>query len=256
MEYSYKGGSRLMFSTIKFTANDKKISFDFKNKSNIIVSGVNKLNLIYALEMLLSSTFNKDIATKDIVYGIKYADITECALTFDNGAIIFGKNGRIAKQGNVPNIHCIRHTYNGIIRSYLFSDYSCNAGISNSLTSYSPILSDNDWFRLCAITNRYLGVDVVSLENNKLTFNFSSDIKYSIDAQKFVYLLFAECMLTPEGFKRVVLLGDINILDKSSQVRLIKYLNLIRNQSCSISTINVSFDDEEIKNNNITVLSI
>ena len=245
----------MLLKSIKMTVNNKKISFDFKNKRNIILSGTNKMNLICALEMLLSSDFNNNIATKDAVYGFNYADITDSILVFSNDSLLAGKGGRVVKQGNIPKIHCIRYTKNGTLRSYIFSDVACNASVGKSLTEYSSVLNDTDWFRLCATVNKFIGKNIVDIYNGKLLFNFATDIEYSEEAQKFIYLLFAECMLTPDDFNRVVLLNDIDLLDKSAQLKLLDYLDSMKNHSCCISTVNVSFDDISSKSN-IALLSI
>lgn len=242
-----------MFRNIQFTINKRKVSFDFKGKQNIVVSGANKLNLIYCLEMILGKSFNTDISTKDSVYGIKYDDITDCMLTFNNDSVIVGKGSMVVSKGAVPKVHCIRYSSGGTIRSYVFSDELCNANIGLDLTKYSRVLSDTDWYRLCALTNKFLGINIVDVKNEQLLFNFVDNYKYSIDVQKFVYLLFAECMLTPTGFSRVLLLGDIQFLSNDDQIRLIGYLSSIRYHSCIISTINISLDEVT---NNISLLSI
>ena len=242
-----------MFKNIVFTINKHKVSFDFKGKPNIIVSGSNKTNLIYCLEMLLGKCFNTDISKKDATYGIEYSDITDCMLTFTNDSIILGKGRSVVSKGNVPKIHCIRHSNGGTIRSYVFSDELLDANIGLNLTQYSRVLSDVDWYRLVTLTNKFLNAPVVNVCNDTLEFNFLSDYKYSIEAQKFVYLLFAECMLTPTGFQRVLLLGDIPFLTEDDQMRLIGYLSSIRYHSCCISTINISLDKVT---ENIALLSI
>lgn len=242
-----------MFRNIQFTINKHKVSFDFKGRQNIVVSGSNKMNLIYCMEMLLGKCFNSDIGTKDAVYGVTYSDISDCILTFTNDSMIAGKGSMVVSKGVVPKIHCIRHSGEGTIRSYVFSDELCNANIGLSLTQYSRVLSDVDWYRLITLTNKFLDAKVVDVKNEQLEFNFIDGYKYSIEAQKFVYLLFAECMLTPTGFSRVLLLGDIPFLSEDDQIRLMGYLSSIRYHSCSISTINISLDKVS---ENISLLSI
>lgn len=242
-----------MFKNIQFTINKHKVSFDFKEKPSIIVSGLNKMNLIYCLEMLLGKCFNTDISTKDAIYGIKYSNISDCMLTFMNGSIIAGKGSMVVSKGLVPKIHCIRYSGESNIRSYVFSDEFCDANIGLNLTQYSRVLSDIDWYRLVTLTNKFLDANIVDVKNEQLEFNFIDGYKYSIEVQKFVYLLFAECMLTPTGFSRVLLLGDIPFLSTDDQIKLMGYLSSIRYHSCSISTINISLDKVS---ENISLLSI
>lgn len=242
-----------MFKNIQFTVPQGKVSFDFRGKHNIAVVGTTSLNLIHVMELLLSRDFTSNLKTKDTVYNFEYSDIKDAVLTLDSG-IIAGQGGRVVTQGNIPAIHCIRYTKRGNIRSYLFTDKVCNASVCTDLTSYTSVISDINWYRLITLVNKFIGVEVVSLHDNNLVFDFVSDYKYTIETQKFIYLLLAECFLTPALAKRVLLLGDIDLLDINSQIKLIKYINRINGDSYCISTANISLDDA--CNNNISVLSI
>lgn len=240
---------------LKTEVNEHPIIVNFPDKKSIILKGQNNLHLLYVIEMLLSSDYTGYYKDLDKNYGYMYKNVTGMSqLAFTNGSII-GKDNKIYINGQVPNLHCIRYLKNGEFRSFLFSEDVGYCELYNDMTKYSTIVPDNSWIRLCTLVNNLIGYEVVVLDNRQLKFNWGTNIEFSIEAQKFIYMIISECFLTPNGYLRVLLLPDIDILSSKQQVKLIECLDNIKGHEMCISSGNISFSDID-ENSVVTFVNV
>ena len=70
-----------------------------------------------------------------------------------------------------------------------------------------------------------------------------------------IYMLIAECFLTPKGYHRVLLLPNISYLSKEVQLNLLEVLDNIKGHSLTLSTAGVDVLDISGRRA-ITVLNI
>lgn len=233
----------MQLKSIKTEVNGHPIVVNFPDKKSIILRGQNNLHLLYVIEMLLSSDYTEYYKDLDKNYGFYYKNVSGLSqLMFTNGSIV-GKDKKIYINGQVPKLHCIRYLKDGEFRSFLFSDEIGYSEIYNDMTEYSTIIPDTAWIRLCTLVNNLIGSEVVVLNNRHLEFNWDNNSEFSIQAQKFIYMIFSECFLTPKGYLRILLFPDIDILSPKQQVNLIESLdNIIGHEMC-ISTGDIAFSD-------------
>ena len=227
---------------LKTEINGKLLSLKFPDKKSIILRGTNNVQIIYIMECLLSNDFTGYYKDLDRKYGYDYKDIGTSDLIFDEGRLQ-GKDKVISTWGKTPNIHCIRYLRNGNFRSFLCSGDIAFSELYTNMTEYSNVIPYTSWLRLCSMVNSFIESNIVDIVNNKLIFNWDENCEYSIEAQKFIYCIIAECFLTPKGYYRVLLLPDIELLNKSSQIKLIEYLDNIVGHKMTLSTVDVQFND-------------
>lgn len=228
----------------KTQVNGKLMSVAIPDKKTILLRGTNSLQAIHTLECLLARDFTENYSSMDGQYGYHYEEKKGTSqLLFDTGSI-YGKDLATRVDGKIPNIHCIRYLKNGFFRSFYVTNETVNADIDICTTEYNPnILSVSEWFRLIASVNNLIGAEVVKLEGTNIRFNFKEDLEWSIDAQKFVYLIIAECFITSDNYKRVLLLPDIEILTSKQQIQLLELLDNIKGHWVTFSSGNIDFKD-------------
>lgn len=246
-----------LIKSISMEIKNKPIQIGLPDKKTIILKGQNATQLLYVVESLLSQDVTGYYKDLDKIYGFDYSDLDgQSMITFNNGAII-GKNKISQVKGVVPDIHVVRYlgASNKLRSFYLSNTITKQQPIYNNMTHYSHIIEDSSWIRLIAIANSIVGFDMVQLKNNDLHFSFQETYPISVEGQKIVYLLLAECMLTPEGYSRVLLLPDINYLDVNVQIKLLEYLDNIKGHTLTLSLANISNDDLSV-NSAITFVTV
>lgn len=229
---------------IKTILNEKERAIKLPNKKSIVLKSVNQNNkdqIIYLIETLLSREYTDYYAKVDSNFGFQYMPLSKISvLDFTNGKII-GKNSTIRVNGEIPKIHCVRYVRNGVIRSFL-CDNSEHAGtclLNYNMTRYTKDVSDAVWYRIIEIVNKFLGYKAVELVDKELRFHFTTT-KYSVEAQKIIYMLISECVLTPENYLRVVLLSDIECMTEEQQIDLIMVLDNLKGHEMLISSGNIN----------------
>lgn len=127
-------------------------------------------------------------------------------ITFTEGGSLSGKlTAPVKVEGKVNDYHLVRLLPDGSIRSLgKRSNADEVARISTNMLHYNNALSGVEWQKLAVSMNRIFDSSVIEVGRNTLKFN-TMDIKV-----KTVYLLVAECYLTPVDTQRIVLLPDIN----------------------------------------------
>lgn len=224
--------------------NNRPLQVNFPDKKSIVLRGFNAIQVIHIVECLLSQDFTGYYAELDKSYGFNYSQVTGLSsLIFNSGAIL-GKDKETQVQGIVPNIHVIRYLNNYTFRSlYLTTVAGTYAPLYNDMTKYSHVIQDVQWVRLLALVNNIVGFELVKLENNEIKFSFNTNSEISIEGQKLIYSLLAECFITPEGYSRVLLLPNISILPKNIQVKFLELLDDINGHTLTLSTADINPND-------------
>lgn len=228
--------------------SSRNIQVCFPEKKTIILRGTNALHIMHIIECLLGQDFTGYYWELDKQYGFNYNEVSGVSSVVFNSGAILGKDKVIQVQGVVPNIHVIRYLNGYTFRSfYLTTTVGTYAPLYNDLTKYSHILQDTQWIRLISLVNNLVGFELVKLEDSTLKFFFSSEFNISIDGQKLIYSLLAECFITPDNYSRVLLLPDMSILPKDIQIKYLETLDNIKGHTLTLSTANISPSDLDEK---------
>ena len=234
----------MLLKSLKTEINGNLVSINFPDKKSIILRGENGIQLLHVLESLLSNDFTGYMSDKDKQYGFHYKPISGMSQLSFNTGDIYGKDKSIHIQGSIPKIHCIR--YLGAcnkIRSFLISDQLEYSELYIDTTKYSQSLEVSQWVRLSSLVNDVVGFNMVTFENSKLKIKFLEDYTISIEGQQIIYLLIAECFVTPRGYSRIVLLPDIPYLTGELQVKLIETIDNINGHTLALSTGDIKPSD-------------
>jgi len=233
----------MLLHTIKTKVKSKSYNLELPNKKSIVLSGSNALQILYTVEALLSGDYLGRYKYFDKKWGFEYQPFTgDSELVFKEGTIT-GKNGIASFTGRIPKIHCIRTLGKGQFRSFVSSQGVGTSPLSVDMTKYQHTLPEIIWKELISNVNKFLGGEVVTLEKGELKFDWLTSSEYSVEAQKFIYLIFAECYLTPQGYSRVLLMSNIEFLTGRQQVLLIEALDNITGHSCCLSSGNINLSD-------------
>ena len=235
-------------SLIKFvsmTIDGGKKGVELPDVKTVIVKGKLKEHFLYVVESLLAMDTSGYYGQVDKQTGSNYKELDEeVYMLFQDGGIR-SENQLVQVTGVVPNTHVIRYTGAGeTFRSfYMEPGLSTYSSVYTDMRKYSHVIPDAKWFRLIAMVNDLLGFEFVSLDTEGLHFAPRADCWISVEGQKFVYLLMAESYLTPDGYKRVLLLSDIPYLEKEAQIKLLRRLSDIPGFGVTLSTAVVEFTD-------------
>lgn len=239
-----------LIKSINTEISGRGVQVYLPEKKTIILKGINALHVIHILECLLGQDFTGYYWELDKQYGFRYSEVSGVSSVVFNAGAILGKDKVIQLQGVVPNIHVIRYLNGYTFRSfYLSTTVGADATLYSDMTKYSHVLQENQWIRLLALVNNLVGFELVRLDGESLKFAFRNDVDISVDGQKLIYSLLAECFLTPEGYSRVLLLPDMSVLPSDKQVRFLEVLDDIKGHTLTLSTAKISASD--IKENSI-----
>lgn len=225
--------------------NGQTIDVNLPDKKTIILRGRNALQVLFITESLLRQDFTDYFSSLDKQFGFDYAEPTGTSYVMFNNGAIMGKDKAIKLQGIIPNIHVVRYlgACNKIRSSYMAQTMNVRANTEVDMTKYSHIIYDAQWIRLIASVNNILGFEFVRLEDEQLQFNFDNTKEIGVEGQEIIYLLIAECTLTPEGYSRVLLLPDIPYLSAKAQVKLLETLDNFRGHTLTLSLANIQPSD-------------
>ncbi len=233
----------MLIKRVRTYVNNKELVFNIPDKKSIILRGSNGLQVIFVLESLLSGDTGFYRFDLDKSYGFNYSPVTGLSEVLFNSGVITGMDRIVHKDGVIPRLHVIRYLNGSIIRSFLMSGKADTSCVSTDMCVYTKAVAEDIWQRVFLITNDILGFPYVTVVNGVLQFNSQEGTYWGIDSQMLVYLLVAECCLTPEGYHRVLLLPDISFLDGRHQALLIEHLDNIRGHSLCLSCGSISYDD-------------
>ena len=231
----------MIFKHLRADLGKQKINIDFREEKNQTLNSAYVLDVMHCLESLIIGDTVGYLQDYDRQYNCYYSKNEDSELSFDNNSSIKIANRRIYFNGTTPSIHCVRHIGNGEIRSTLLNNNIADAPNSVAMYRYSDALTKNQWVRCIEIVNSIIGADIVMLNSNKdLIFDFKSDYEYSIQAQQFIYTIVAECFLTPENYKRLVLLPKLDFLTTRQSLNLIKALGKLAKHELLITDLKVN----------------
>lgn len=216
----------MIFKSLKYTQGSEKYALTFPdekivhlgNGKSVNSSGNQVLEIVESLLMRDYSGYYNKLDTQASTSGFEASPFTgKAILSFTNGATITGdsKTGNVDIKGDLPKVHCIRYTNGGAFRSFgNVEDADFSDMLSTDMREYNDRISGTNWLKIVKLTNNvfrgiYGSDNVVQLETTPLGFT----IKYLYDVKpvQSVFLLLAECMLTPRDYKRVVLLPPLDI---------------------------------------------
>lgn len=236
-------------SVIKFAsfqdADGGLIGVELPNKKTIFVRGKLSEHFLYVVESMLARDTSGYYGKLDGSAGKSYQDVDgEMCLLFNDGAI--RSNERVIQvNGALPSTHVIRYTgVDSTFRSFLLENsLTTHSPVYSDMRKYSHIIDDAKWVRLIAVVNNLLGFEFAKLSDGSLSFSPRTDCHFTVEAQKFMYMLMAECYLTPDGFSRILLLSDMPFLEKEDEIKFISCLGTIPYHSLTLSTSRASMDD-------------
>ena len=229
--------------TTQIKGRDRVIPFPAKK--TIILRGMLGMDILHIVESLVTCDMTGYYSAQDVKYGFHYNEPTaETLLSFEGGNLR-GLNKVVTCCGSIPNIHCIRSIGNSFpnLRSTLLSQSGDLNQVSTVLTHYSSVLSDKQWLRLVTMVNSIVGYDMCRLNGHELLLDLEYDCDISEDGRKIIYLLVAECFLTPEGYSRLLLVPDIGSLYPDVQIKLLGMLDNISGHMLTLSTARVQTSD-------------
>lgn len=234
-----------LLKKVSTVISGQTVEVNLPDKKTILLRGRNSLQVIFIIESLLRQDFTDYFRTLDKQFGYDYSEPEGTSYIRFNDGIIMGKDKAIQIQGQVPNIHVVRYlgSCNKIRSSYMSETMNTQANTEVDMTKYSHIIFDSQWIRLIASVNSILGFEFVKLENEQLQFNFDNTKEIGVEGQEIIYLLIAECTLTPEGYSRVLLLPNIPYLSPKTQVKLLEVLDNFRGHTLTLSLANIQPSD-------------
>lgn len=228
-----------LLKSISTEINGRKAQVTFPDKKSIVLKGQNALHMLFVVESLLAQDLSGYYSEVDKKDGFNYGDIEGLSsLTFNDGAI-FGKDNMCKAQGILPNIHVIRCLGTTFRSFYLSQELSGYSTVYNDMRHYSHIIQDAQWIRLLALVNNIVGFEMVSMKNGDLSFSFMDNYGISVEGQQIIYLLMAECFLTPDNYSRVLLIPNMSCLDNQTQIRFLEVLDDIKGHTLTLSTASI-----------------
>lgn len=203
---------------------------DFGDRSVVGLRGgmVEVDTILFTLERFLALDFGSFYNDIDSKLGVKYENINigTSSIVYSEGSSYY-LDGKLTSIGEMPSIHCIRYVNGNIIRSFLISDKSNQEEIGIDMSHFNSIIPDSKWQRIEILVNGLLEYSFVNIDfkSRSLVFDFDSrPDEWSEEGIEVVYLLVSESMLTPEGYSRVILLSDMEILTYDQLQKLVDVL--------------------------------
>lgn len=218
-----------MFLNIQLNGSVRNIEIT-EGKTNIL-SGNYSQAVQYAIEHLLRHDFSHlyDECAK-IDYNFDVSRVGSSIVLKLGYSSIVSENGVVTTDGGFPAVHMVRYMENGGVRSCLISENSESiSSVFQNMCKYSDVLTQVGWMRLVSLVNHVVGGNFVELINKTLRFN---DVDM---ARKVVYLVLSECMTTPPGYRRLVILPDLIELPEDMRVRLLSVLDDMESFLATIS---------------------
>lgn len=246
-----------LIKAIKTEVNGKQVSVTLPDSKTVILRGRLSMHILYVVESLLSSDCTGYYADIDSQFGIKYEALDGLSQIMFNNGYLSGRDKCVMAAGVVPNFHCVRYIGNNVhqLRSFLLaSDGNLNC-LDHDLTKYSSVLADTQWIRMMAIVNDIVGYEMCELKEHKIKFNMDVDSDIDEDTRGLIYILVAECFLTPPNYHRVLLLPDIIGLYPDTQVKLLDSLDNISGHTLTLSTARVQPADI-VNSRSVTLLNV
>lgn len=226
--------------------DNRLVNIDLQGNKLVCLSGAkeNKDSIIHIFERFLARDFGGYYTNIDSNLGVKYKSIEgSSSLQFINGISLYLED-KFQIRGTLPNIHCIRYAGKDRIRSFLLSSNDEAKCIGCNMVKFSSIISDSKWNRLVTLFNKLIGYKAANLDMKarKLYFDIHSYNDWTEESIKFVYLVLAESMLTPDNYTRVTLLSELNLLNNRQVSEFIKTLSSISRNELILFSNTISTD--------------
>lgn len=228
-----------LLKSVSTEIKGNKVQVNFPEKKTIVLRGQNALHILYTVESLLAQDFTEYYSELDKQYGYYYGNLEGTSILVFNDSAIFGRDKQVKVQGLVPNVHVIRYLDANFRSFYLSSNLTNFSPVYTDMRHYSHIIQDAQWVRLVSVVNNVLGFELVEFKNNDLFFKFQSNNEISIQGQQIVYLLMAECFLTPPNYHRVLLIPEIEYLPKEVYIRFLEALDNIKGHTLTLSVSDI-----------------
>ena len=220
------------------TTNGVSIDVAFPDKSLLLVKGNSNI-FLHLVESLLAYDFTGNLVNDTKQYN--YEGVS--SLVFDSG-VLTGQEKRVFDEGVIPKIHSIRYLEDSDnIRSFLIGGDSEGDMISNSTLKKTGAISDESWVRITQVLNNLFGYTAVSIENSNLIFSFEERPELSEKVQKIMFLLLAECYLTPSGYERLVILPNMTGVNKSVLSKFMYQLILTSGKTTVMTSADLQLSD-------------
>lgn len=220
-----------MIRHIEFDYGNRLVDCLFPERKVMILRGDKSLGeyLMNALKSVLGCDYSGTL--KDGASQVFNGDFRAM---FDDFEVSVKADRSVHYEGNEPHVHCISLEGDSVQSFFVTSDIKKYA-MMEDLTHLSPSISYNVWVRLVSMINSFAGFNFCTLGND-LTFA-ETDSKYLY----YCYLLLAECIATPDGMYRLVLIPDCDI----PQNKRFEFLNLLVSLGDNIRVL-TTMDVEDI----------
>lgn len=220
----------------------KFINLSFEDKKVLLLSGTNGEQILFTMECLLANDFTPQYAQQDASQGYAYkpfSGLSSLQIGSDGG-ILLGTNLMVQKRGKMPQIFCVRSVGTAYTRCFLISDEDFKTNLSDKLSASEE---RGKVERLITTFNELVGYQALSIFDESVTLYLKETEKFTIELQKYIYVLFESILKTPAGYKTVVLLSYIDELSDEDHARLIEMLCTFSCVDCVFSTADIGVDN-------------
>lgn len=234
-----------LIKSVSMTVDGSKVAKELPDVRTVVVKGKLKEHFLYTIESLLAMDTSGYYGAIDGKASYRDLDGEHYLLFRDGSSGIRSMDKVCQTTGVVPSTHVIRYTGDDIkFRSfYMEQGLSSYSSVYTDMRKYSHAITDAQWCRLIMLVDNLLGFEFVVFEDGALRFNPQDGMPLSAEAQKFIYMIMAECYLTPPNYKRVLLLSDIPYLDNQMQIKLFKRLGELPGFGITLTTADIGFTD-------------
>lgn len=235
-----------LIKVVGFQVDGHEVSFELSQKKTIYVKGQYREHIMYIMESLLARDGSGYYWDLDTRRDAKYKEVEGKSYILFNDGGIMCQDKVVQVNGLVPNIHVIRYTG----QDYTFRSFYLQNGLSEyspiytDMRKYSHVFDDAKWVRLMVTLNDLLGFEFVRRVGDELQFSPNEASEIPVKCQEFMYMLMAECYLTPGGtYSRVLLLSVIPGMPKTIQQKFIQRLGEIPGATLTMSSAPMEITD-------------
>ena len=228
-----------MFKSFSTSNDNLSLSIQFPEKGVLLVKGKNTNTVLHLIESLLAYDFTGNLVNDSVPF--KYEGVS--SLVFDTG-VLTGQDKMVFAEGEVPKIHSIRYLeLSNSIRSFLLGNDEAGSLISNQTIKKTSAISDEIWVRIVQTLNKIFRYTALSIQNSELIFSFKEQYELSEDIQKIMFLMLSECYLTPEGYNRLIILPNMDGVNKSVLSKFIYQLLLTSGKTTIMTSADLQLSD-------------
>lgn len=232
----------MLIKQLTTVIDSKFINLSFEDSKVVLLSGANGEQILFTMECLLANDFTPQYAQQDAQQGYAYKPFNGLSSLQigSGGGIVLGTNLTVQKRGKMPQIFCVRSVGTAFTRCFLISDEDFKTNLSDRL-SVSEERGKVE--RLISTFNELVGYNALSVLNDSITVYLKETDKFTVELQKYIYVLFESILKTPVGYKTVVLLSYIDELSDAYHTRLIEMLCTFSCVDCVFTTADIVVDN-------------